>query len=52
MLGTNRAEYLSKEQLKRYTEVGEEYVGMSSRAFQDELRSVIKEMAREHLSKD
>lgn len=48
-LGTNPAEYLSKEELKSYAEAGADYVGMTSEAFKEELWTVIKEMAGEHL---
>ncbi|WP_433944917.1 hypothetical protein [Paenibacillus sp. SN-8-1] len=48
-LGLNPAEYLSREELKRYTEVGEAYVGMSSETFRDELKAVIMAMVERHL---
>ncbi|USB33369.1 hypothetical protein [Paenibacillus sp. YPG26] len=48
-LGINPAEYLSREELKRYTEFGAAYVGMPGETFRDELKAVIMGMAERHL---
>ncbi|MNS40403.1 hypothetical protein D3C72_727150 [compost metagenome] len=48
-LGTNPAEYLSREELKRYIEFGEAYVGMPNETFRNELKAVIMGMVERHL---
>ncbi|HZG17755.1 MAG TPA: hypothetical protein VE710_22465 [Candidatus Bathyarchaeia archaeon] len=48
-LGTNPAEYLSREALKRYTEYGENYVNMDTDTFRTGLENIIKGMAEKML---
>lgn len=48
-LGLNPAEYLSREELKRYTEVGVAYLKMTNEEFKSELKAVIMGMVERHL---
>ncbi len=44
--GTNFTEFLSRDEVKRYTEIGEKYVALSDEEFRNELRNMIEEQAK------
>ncbi|TYP74465.1 hypothetical protein [Paenibacillus methanolicus] len=49
-LGVNLAEFLSKEELKKYTEIGESYLNINNEEFRDELKDIIKGMSKQFLT--
>ncbi|WP_025693299.1 hypothetical protein [Paenibacillus zanthoxyli] len=48
-LDLNPAEYLSKQELLKYTEIGKDYLGMDTAGFREALKEIILEMAARHL---
>ncbi|MEC0208431.1 hypothetical protein ABEX47_20495 [Paenibacillus ehimensis] len=48
--GINFTEFLSRDEVKRYTEIAEKYVSISDEEFRDELKNMIEEQAKRLLS--
>lgn len=44
--GLNFTEFLSRDEVKRYTEIAEQYVAISDEEFRDELKNMIEERAK------
>ncbi|MDO3676444.1 hypothetical protein [Paenibacillus ehimensis] len=48
--GINFTEFLSRDEVKRYTEMAEKYVSISDEEFRDELKNMIEEQAKRLLN--
>ncbi|WP_025850596.1 hypothetical protein [Paenibacillus ehimensis] len=48
--GINFTEFLSRDEVKRYTEIAEKYVSISDEEFRDELKNMIEEQAKRLLN--
>ncbi|AEI42351.1 hypothetical protein [Paenibacillus mucilaginosus] len=48
-LGINLAEFLERDELKKYAEIGEDYLNISNDEFREELKGIIEGMSKQFL---